>query len=102
MKEENKENIKLCKEFILAWLDIQKMRLLENNCDDEDVCKVSEIVRNELDSKMSRDNAIKYFGVKEKTFDSAIHRKMPSRDIKRNIVSYSFSLLFDIFKRNKD
>ena len=92
----------MLKELIRDWLELQIKRLDDNQCSAEEINKAAELINTELDSSISRKDAMEHFNVDRNRFDTEIHRKMPPKGIKRNIVMYSYSKLYKIFgKKNK-
>ena len=99
MKNEKDKHI--FKEFLLSWLKLQIQRLENNECNDGDIEKISEIIEKDIDTKITRKEAMKHFEVEQNVFDTNIHRKLLPKFITRNIVMYPFSKLYEIFKDKK-
>lgn len=85
------------KEYIRDWLLLQIDRL--DTCNSDELEKIFDVINNELNTYISRKEAIKHFDTHENTFDTTIHRRLSSKHIKRNIVTYSFKELFSIFRK---
>lgn len=90
-------NEECTKEMLKDWMKLQLGRLETNQCSAEEINKLADVINRDLDTSISRKEAIRHFGVSQNVFDTRVHRRLSPKAIKRNIVSYSFKALSKIF-----